>query len=291
MRAIGRILDAEKLEDQKIASLLLSRFEQAYDGRSIRVPFFEALLAVKDMLRAAIVQFKRIEDVVRAVEVQDLLQKELPGPGIEEAGTEHKNLVDVNMLLSVLVQLEDQLYQMASQSDSLSDHAKEVLYGREMSRAHTAYGRLSSLMALPSYKQAHPLALAEQGICNVGDANLTGGLRFYQQHQVEFESLHHHINEAGEYDATAALETQFKNDYFTRGFKTWNVPFSKSLNSMPPKAHQTGLPSESAPVPISNLQKLSSSDFVLSSSSDDASINIWSTRAGLTQISSLNFKL
>lgn len=180
---------------------------------------------------------------------------------------------------------------MASQSDVLSEHAKSVLYGREMSRAHTAYGRLSSLMALPSYKQAHPLALAEQGICNVGDANLAGGLRFYQQHQVEFESLHHHANEAGEYDAGAALETQFKNDFFTRGFKTWNVQLAKSLNSMPPKGHRSGLPGKSESAPISSLRQLTSSDFVLSSSSENASINVWSTRAGLTQISSLNFKL
>jgi hypothetical protein len=34
----------------------------------------------------------------------------------------------------------------------LSEDAKVVLYSREMSRAHTAYGRLASLLALPSYK-------------------------------------------------------------------------------------------------------------------------------------------
>jgi hypothetical protein len=62
------------------------------------------------MVRAAISQFKRIEDKARAAEVQDLLQKELPGQSIEEAGAESKNLIDVNMLLAVLVQLEDQLY-------------------------------------------------------------------------------------------------------------------------------------------------------------------------------------
>ena len=74
------------------------------------MPYFEALLAVKAMVRAAISQFKRIEDKVRAVEVQDLLQKELPGQSIEDAGAESKNLIDVNMLLAVLVQLEEQLY-------------------------------------------------------------------------------------------------------------------------------------------------------------------------------------
>lgn len=110
VRTIGRVLDIGKLEEKKIASLLLARFEQSYDGGSVRVPYFEALLAVKTMVRAAISQFKKIEDKARAVEVQDLLQKELPGQSIEEAGAESKNLIDVNMLLAVLVQLEDQLY-------------------------------------------------------------------------------------------------------------------------------------------------------------------------------------
>jgi hypothetical protein len=110
VRTIGRVLDIGKLEEKKIASLLLARFEQSYDGSSVRVPYFEALLAVKAMVRAAISQFKRIEDKARAAEVQDLLQKELPGQSIEEAGAESKNLIDVNMLLAVLVQLEDQLY-------------------------------------------------------------------------------------------------------------------------------------------------------------------------------------
>lgn len=151
VRAIGQALDVGQLEEKKIAQLLLSRLDGSYDGTSIVVPYFEALLAVKAMVRAAISQFKRLEDKARALEVQDLLQKELPAEAIEEAGAESKNLIDVNMLLAVLVQLEDQLYQMASQSDVLSGHAKTVLYSREMSRAHTAYGRLSSLMALPSY--------------------------------------------------------------------------------------------------------------------------------------------
>lgn len=90
--------------------MLFAMFEQSYDGSSVRVPYFEALLAVKAMVRAAISQFKRTEEKARAVEVQDLLQKELPGQSIEEASTESKNLIDVNMLLAVLVQLEDQLY-------------------------------------------------------------------------------------------------------------------------------------------------------------------------------------
>jgi hypothetical protein len=95
----------------------------------------------------------------------------------------------------------------------------------------------------------------------------------------------------GKYDASAALETQFKNDLFTRGFKTWNVQLSRSVNSMPPRSHQTGLRGKPPAGPISGVHPLTSSDFVLSSSKDDASVNVWATRAGLTHISALNFKL
>jgi hypothetical protein len=107
VRTIGRVLDVSKIEEKKISQLLLARLEGSYNGSSVLVPYFEALLAVKAMVRAAINQFKRIEDKARDIEVQDLLQKELPAESIEEAGEESKNLIDVNMLLAVLVQLED----------------------------------------------------------------------------------------------------------------------------------------------------------------------------------------
>ena len=292
VRTMANVLDVSCIEDKKVVQLLLARLlDESYDGSSLRVPYLEALLAVKAMVRAAITQFKRLEDKARAVEVLDLLQRGPAPETIEEAETEDKNLIDANKLLSALVQLEDQLYQIASQSDVLSEEAKVALYSREMSRAHTAHGRLSSLLVLPSYKQASPLALAEQGICNIGDGNLSGGLRFYQQHQVELESLHQHTTETGRYDARAALETQFKNDLFTRGFETWNVQMGRSINSMPSKSHQTGLRGKSLAASVSGVHPLATSDFVLSSSNGDASVNVWSTRAGLTHISALNFKL
>jgi hypothetical protein len=42
---------------------------------------------------------------------------------------------------------------------------------------------------------------------------------------------------------------------------------------------------------ISALVALQGSDFALSASADDCSINIWSTKAGLTRISALSLKL
>jgi hypothetical protein len=76
-----------------------------------------------------------------------------------------------------------------------------------------------------------------------------------------------------------------------KGFDSWNVPLSKSLNSMPPRTHSSGLRTQGQSHPITGLQALQGSDYVLSSSTGDAAVNIWSTKAGLTRISALNFKL
>jgi len=65
----------------------------------------------------------------------------------------------------------------------------------------------------------------------------------------------------------------------------------RSINNMPSKSHQTGLHGKSLADPVSGLHPLATSDFVLSSSKGGASVNVWSTRAGLTHISALNFKL
>jgi len=76
-----------------------------------------------------------------------------------------------------------------------------------------------------------------------------------------------------------------------RGFESWNVPLHQSLNCMPPRTHWSGLKSVVPPTPITGHMALPSSDFVLTWSSEGASVNIWSTRAGLTRVFALNFKL
>ena len=158
-----------------------------------------------------------------------------------EEGPENLNFIDVNKLLNILVGLEDQLYQIASQSESLSDEAKKVIYQKDMSRAHTALGRLTSLMSLPSDCWICPLTLAEHGVCNVQDKSLSGGLRFYQHLQVELENIYQSSPETGKRDIQAALEAQFKSNLMVRGFDSWNVPLGKSLNSMPSRSHTSGL--------------------------------------------------
>jgi len=76
-----------------------------------------------------------------------------------------------------------------------------------------------------------------------------------------------------------------------RGFDTWNVPLHRSLNSMPPRTHWSGLRNEAQASSVSQHLALPSTDFVLTSNAEDASVNIWATRAGLTRVFGLNFKL
>jgi hypothetical protein len=85
----------------------LERVESTYDGRRIRAPCFEALLAVKSLTCVAVRQAKRIEDQARVMEACDLTLKERPDGQAEDAGSEVLSFIDANSLLSVLVGLEE----------------------------------------------------------------------------------------------------------------------------------------------------------------------------------------
>jgi hypothetical protein len=92
-------------------------------------------------------------------------------------------------------------------------------------------------------------------------------------------------------DVQAVLEEQFRTNLMIRGFDSWNVPLYKSLNSMPSLPHLSGLGRASTGNEISQHLSLPSCDFVLTACAEDASVNIWSTRAGLTRVAAFNFKL
>jgi len=151
LKCLTDLLDWSRVENDPIVFSFLKRFETSYDGQSVQAPYFEALLSIKGLTRAAVEQFKRIEDQARTIEAQDLTLREQPDDDTTSTGVpEHLNFIDINKLLNVLVGLEDQLYQIANQSGSLSDEAKKVLCQKDMSRPHTALGRLTSLLSLPS---------------------------------------------------------------------------------------------------------------------------------------------
>jgi hypothetical protein len=101
------------------------------------------------------------------------------------------NFIDISSLLNVLVGLEDQLYQIITQSDSLSVEALQAFTSHDTSRAHTALGRLTSLISMPSHTQISPVSLAEHGICNIMDKSFSEGMRFYQHMQVDLENIYY----------------------------------------------------------------------------------------------------
>ena len=76
-----------------------------------------------------------------------------------------------------------------------------------------------------------------------------------------------------------------------KGFDSWNVPLGQSLDSMPPKRHVSGLRENSSNQVINSLKALENSDFVLSTCAQDASFNIWSTKAGLILMAAYSFKV
>ena len=200
------LLNWDQVRSKSIVASFLERLRSSYDGQSFRASCLEALLSIKDLTRVAVQQAKRIEDQARAIEASDLTLKEMPEDENKQQEPAGLNFIDANRLLAVLVHLEDQVHQIVSQSECLSAEAKKVLYQRDMSRAHTALGRLTSLMSLPSDQQVCPLALADHGVCNVWDKSLSGGLRFYQHLQVDLENIYESCPETGKRDIQAALE-------------------------------------------------------------------------------------
>lgn len=253
LKSLVDLLDWSQVGSEPAITHFLGRLKSSYDGRSVRTPYFDALLAIKDLARVAVQQAKHIEDLARDIESSDLTLKEQPADsnGLEEPKS--LNFIDANKLLSVIVGLEDQVYQIASQSECLSTEAKKVLYQRDMSRAHTALGRLASLMSLPSDQQHCPLALADHGVCNVRDKNLSEGLRFYQHLKVDLSNIYETCSATGSRDIHAVLEEQFKSNLMIKGFDSWNVPLAKSINSMPSRAHWSGLQGQSSRPPITGL--------------------------------------
>lgn len=253
LKCLVDLLDWSQVGSEPAITHFLGRLKSSYDGRSVRTPYFDALLAIKDLARVAVQQAKHIEDLARDIESSDLTLKEQPADSNGQEEPKSLNFIDANKLLSVIVGLEDQVYQIASQSECLSTEAKKVLYQRDMSRAHTALGRLASLMSLPSDQQHCPLALADHGVCNVRDKSLSEGLRFYQHLKVDLSNIYEACSATGSRDIHAVLEEQFKSNLMIKGFDSWNVPLAKSINSMPSRAHWSGLQGQSSRPPITGL--------------------------------------
>lgn len=235
LECLMSLLDWSSLESPQLVSLLLERIEASYDGASFTAPCFEAMLALRAMIRTAIQQAKYIEDRSRTLEASELTRREETREVSDQEAKKSLNFIDANKVLGVLVELEDQVHQLTHQSEALSPAARRVICQKELSRPHTAIGRLGSLLSLPSDNEVSAVTLAEHGVCSIQDRNLTSGLRFYQHLQVEMENVYRTSPGTGRRDIQAALEDQFKHNLMLRGFSSWNVPLHRSLNSMPPR--------------------------------------------------------
>jgi hypothetical protein len=130
----------------------------------LALPFFEGLLSIKSIMRAACLQFKRMEDRIKSVEANLL---SLSDTRIEQSKKQGIDMLEMNKILSVLVSLEDQLFQIGQHSEKLSLSDQKVVKRHSISRYHTTLGRMSSLIGLK--QQPDPVALAEQGFINVHD--------------------------------------------------------------------------------------------------------------------------
>jgi hypothetical protein len=172
-------LDWAQSADSIVVARLLGRIEQTYDGRAARVPWLEGLLALKRLGQAAVRQAEQLEGQGRAAEALQLALEEREAGSPDAAAGAQLDLLDAMKLLNVLADLEDQLHQIGRCSEQLTSAAAGILSRADRSRAHTAIGRLASLLGLPSDQRQSPLELAEHGVCNTGDTNLASGLRFY----------------------------------------------------------------------------------------------------------------
>lgn len=130
---------------------LLEALKSTYDGSSLRVSFIEAWLTVSNLTRLAVETAAHIEDQASQLAGKELTLASSTTPN--QSASSNLNIIDQHRLLSVLADLGEQLHQIAVQSEALPPATKQHLLGQtDLSRAHTALGRLASLLSLPSDK-------------------------------------------------------------------------------------------------------------------------------------------
>ena len=92
----------------------------------------------------------------------------------------------------------------------------------------------------------------------------------------------------------AALEKQLPNNLMVKGFPTWNVPLSRTLNSFPPSLHENQLSNSKKLLirpadKINFIKQLDGSDFVLAGSRG-GSVSVWNSRLRLHCVGGINYK-
>ena len=204
------------------------------------------------------------------------LAKGEPKPGEKQ---KHLSLEDLHLLLSIILKLDEQLWCLTS-ADDVGDDVR-ALWDIRTSRIHTAYGRLSSFVTWPT---PGSIALAEAGLCNIGDKKIV--LQHFMEPGIEVENaLKYDQKTRGE--VWTLLERDFPNNRMLRGEPCANVPLSVTLRYLPSVRH-TNLEMESQE--ITHTEHKSDSQFVMTGSAD-GSVNVWNARLRLFKVLSTNFKM
>jgi len=110
IRSLIDALDWSQVEGNSVVTAFLETIEASFTGRHFKACYFEALLSVKDLTRVALQQFKAIEDTARTMESEELTLKDIPDYSVEPVTPRCPSFIEINQLLSALVDLEDQLY-------------------------------------------------------------------------------------------------------------------------------------------------------------------------------------
>ena len=265
--ALGRAMEASKTEDL-----------------FVELPYLTAKRAVDSMLGNLLQALSASES---EASVKDAVAKStafptiplLANPSKPEDKQKHLTIEDINLLLSVLLKADEQLWCLTS-TDDVGDDVR-ALWDVRTSRVHTAYGRLSSFVTWPTPSS---ITLAEAGLCNVGDKRVS--LRHFMEPDTEVENaLEYDQKTRGE--IWTLLERDFPNNRMLRGEPCANVPLSVTLRYLPSLKHTN---TEAEPQEIVHVEQKADSQFVMTASAD-GSVNVWNTRLRLFRVLATNFKV
>lgn len=139
-----------------------------------------------------------------------------------------------------------------------------------------------------------PKALAEIGLFNYSDCKRQ--LSHFQEPGLSLENIYEVEScESSHKSLVAYIEKQMVNNYLVKGLPTWNVPLARTLNKMPPSLQKSfvkhkfakNLPQNRA---IDCLKTTPTSSLIMTGSTSEGSINIYSTELNAALLGGFNFK-
>jgi hypothetical protein len=143
----------------------------------MEVEYLVVLIAVKYMIEIATKKYAKIKIALKTANLLEILntekllqnkEKDIMTPIFD--WQKEPSLAQLLTLLSSLLKLDEQLFAFTL-SENFPTEMRN-LYPMEVSRIHTAYGRLASFVTWPN-AQRSPIVLSEAGLLNESDRSLT----------------------------------------------------------------------------------------------------------------------